>query len=396
MVSAQAKVLLDDEIHIQSYQHGQYPLTVLDSHETALKCPKWAGFRMEQAYWSVMPKICRREHISEAEFVLLAERSRRDLPSAAAVRLGILEYLCRQFEALPAPPTSVILHVLVVDDIAMNRDLAASFLRAVGHKVTCVEGGKEALTAIHTTDFNVVLMDVRMPKMNGLDATRHIRSLGGTRGSVPIVALTALAFAEQVADCREAGMDDHLAKPFSPDTLLAVVSRAASTGTRHVECLVPENEPACGREITTTRTIGSKPSIFDQMAFERSVSYLSPELVAPYIQNITTRAEALLLMLHEPDAFASFKEELAESAHSLVGSASMFGFEYFANIGGRFVQALESDTAEAPALGRDLSAALKATLREIYSRTPGGPSMFPPVCLAGRDGVTGSDSDPAV
>ena len=80
----------------------------------------------------------------------------------------------------------------------MNRDIAGSFLSAAGHEVTCAEGGAEAVAAAASTDFDVVLMDVRMPEMDGFEATRRIRALGSARGRVPIVALTAQAFTEQV------------------------------------------------------------------------------------------------------------------------------------------------------------------------------------------------------
>jgi CheY-like chemotaxis protein len=109
----------------------------------------------------------------------------------------------------------------------MNREIASSFLRAAGHEVTCVDGGAAAVAAVVTTDFDVVLMDVRMPEMDGLEATRRIRALEGRRGHVPIVALTAQAFTEQVAECRKAGMDSHLSKPFDPESLLAAVVCAA-------------------------------------------------------------------------------------------------------------------------------------------------------------------------
>jgi signal transduction histidine kinase/CheY-like chemotaxis protein len=122
------------------------------------------------------------------------------------------------------------LDVLVVDDFAMNREIAASFLRFSGHRVTCAEGGAEAVAAVSATAFDVVLMDVRMPDVDGLEATRRIRALQGPHGQVPIVALTAQAFTEQVAACRKAGMDTHLAKPFDPDMLLATVLRVAGKG----------------------------------------------------------------------------------------------------------------------------------------------------------------------
>jgi PAS domain S-box-containing protein len=133
-------------------------------------------------------------------------------------------------DAQPEPPTRA-LRVLVVDDVLMNRDIAGSFLRAAGHQATCVEGGSEAVEAAAAMDFDVILMDLRMPEMDGLKATRRIRALEGARGRVPVVALTAQAFTDQIEECRKAGMDGHLAKPFHPDSLLAAVARAANAGT---------------------------------------------------------------------------------------------------------------------------------------------------------------------
>jgi PAS domain S-box-containing protein len=125
-----------------------------------------------------------------------------------------------------------VLRVLVVDDVAMNRDIAGAFLRSAGHQVTCVESGAEAIVEVSNTDFDVVLMDVRMPEMDGLEATRRIRVLEGSRGQVPIVALTAQAFTDQIAECREAGMDSHLGKPFDPEMLLRAVQRATAARSR--------------------------------------------------------------------------------------------------------------------------------------------------------------------
>jgi CheY-like chemotaxis protein len=125
----------------------------------------------------------------------------------------------------PTAAATRTLRMLVVDDVAMNRDIAGSFLRAAGYEVLCVEGGAEAIAAVANADFDVVLMDVRMPEMDGLEATRRIRALEGSRGQVPVVALTALARTEQIAECHEAGMNRYLAKPFNADTLLAVVQQ---------------------------------------------------------------------------------------------------------------------------------------------------------------------------
>ena len=122
------------------------------------------------------------------------------------------------------PAASLCLHVLVVDDVAMNRDIARAFLRAAGHEVTVAESGEAAIAMAASVDFDIVLMDVRMPEMDGLEATRRIRSLAGPRSQVPVVALTAQVFAEQLEECRRAGMDSHLTKPFTPNSLREALS----------------------------------------------------------------------------------------------------------------------------------------------------------------------------
>jgi light-regulated signal transduction histidine kinase (bacteriophytochrome)/CheY-like chemotaxis protein len=125
----------------------------------------------------------------------------------------------------PAPVArSSRLRVLVADDSSINRDVASAFLRAAGHDVLFAEDGLEAVAAVMAEDFDVVLMDIRMPRMGGLEAARRIRGIPGARGRVPIVALTAQAFAEQVDECRKASMDGHLSKPFTQAALLAALA----------------------------------------------------------------------------------------------------------------------------------------------------------------------------
>jgi PAS domain S-box-containing protein len=125
-----------------------------------------------------------------------------------------------------------VLRILVVDDVAMNRDIAGSFLKVAGYALSFADGGAAAVAAVAATDFDVVLMDVRMPGVDGLEATRQIRALDGPRGRVPIVGLTAQAFSEQVEQCRAAGMDGHLAKPYGPDMLFAAVAAAVTREAR--------------------------------------------------------------------------------------------------------------------------------------------------------------------
>jgi CheY-like chemotaxis protein len=127
-----------------------------------------------------------------------------------------------------APAGTRALEVLVADDIEMNRDIAAALLRGAGHRVHLAEDGAGALLMATTLDFDAILMDVRMPGIDGLEATRRIRRLRGARGAVPIIALTARVSPEEVAACRDAGMNGHLAKPFRHETLTEAVARAAA------------------------------------------------------------------------------------------------------------------------------------------------------------------------
>jgi CheY-like chemotaxis protein len=124
--------------------------------------------------------------------------------------------------------------ILVVDDEPVNREVAVFQLEAVGLVVDQAADGSEALGMLARNAYDVVLMDMQMPGMDGLEATRRIRSRdAGHR--VPIVAMTANAFAEDRARCVAAGMDDFLAKPYVPEELFATVlrwlSRNAETGS---------------------------------------------------------------------------------------------------------------------------------------------------------------------
>ena len=135
----------------------------------------------------------------------------------------------------PAPLAPSSLRVLVADDVAMNRDIAAAFLQSAGHRVTFATDGAQAVAAVAASDYDLVFLDVRMPGMDGLEAARRIRALPGARGRVPIIALTAQAFSEQVAECRAAGMTDHLSKPFTPAALLAALAKAERPGARPLD-----------------------------------------------------------------------------------------------------------------------------------------------------------------
>jgi CheY-like chemotaxis protein len=115
-----------------------------------------------------------------------------------------------------APPTAAgrSLSVLVAEDVELNQVIVARFLEMLGHRPTVVTNGREALDTWCEGGFDLVLMDVQMPQMDGLAATRAIREQERSRGGhIPIIAMTAHVMSEDVAHCLEAGMDGQLNKP---------------------------------------------------------------------------------------------------------------------------------------------------------------------------------------
>lgn len=109
----------------------------------------------------------------------------------------------------------------------INREVAKVQLEAAGLVVDMAEDGAKAIAMAQTTVYPVILMDMQMPKVDGLEATRRIRAIPGYR-QTSIIAMTANALVEDKEHCFEAGMNDFLTKPFNPDTLFAVVLRALS------------------------------------------------------------------------------------------------------------------------------------------------------------------------
>jgi signal transduction histidine kinase/ActR/RegA family two-component response regulator len=123
--------------------------------------------------------------------------------------------------AADSPRTGI--RVLVAEDNPVNQAVARGFLRLRGLEADYVETGAQAVEAARRTRYDFILMDMEMPVMDGLQATREIRRLDGTNGQVPIIALTANAVSGTAERCREAGMDAYVAKPIEADCLFAAI-----------------------------------------------------------------------------------------------------------------------------------------------------------------------------
>jgi len=131
------------------------------------------------------------------------------------------EAACEDEIALDARPA----RILVVDDSPVNRELVGVLLRVFGHQLTEAPGGAEAVEAAARTEFDLILMDLQMPGMDGLAATRAIRAGCPLNDATPIVALSANILPTHLEACRQAGMADHIGKPIDTRELLTKVAR---------------------------------------------------------------------------------------------------------------------------------------------------------------------------
>lgn len=136
---------------------------------------------------------------------------------------GLVTYVSPSVEAVSGHPPEWLIGRPATSLIHPD-DVPALILGGMGVALETVTDGAQAVEAARSGVYDLILMDVHMPVMDGLDATRAIRGLEGAAGRVPIIALTANVQPDQVQRCREAGMDDHVGKPIQVAQLLAVIS----------------------------------------------------------------------------------------------------------------------------------------------------------------------------
>lgn len=218
--------------------------------------------------------------------------------------------------------------VLVVDDVDLNRELVRRILEEMGHVVETVASGEEAIEKCGQDNYDLILMDVRMPGLDGLTATRVIRRGRGPGAYAPIIALSAGALPEQVSACLEAGMNDHLAKPVNPEELIAAMARWA------------------GEQ-------GTRPSPAANDLRQRFRERLRED-------------RARLTMWRDTNALP---QEVQPVAHRLAGSAGSFGFEAIGERAGLLNDAIERSEADWRPLLEALIAAFEAEASKDSERS---------------------------
>ena len=194
--------------------------------------------------------------------------------------------------------------ILLAEDNRINCEIVTTVLERKGHAVTTVGDGRAALEAARTgTDFDVILMDVQMPEMDGLDATAAIRALEREQGRarMPVIALTANAMAEEIERCRAAGTDAHVAKPVNWPELFATIDRV---------CARPSPERSAAR-------------VLDETALEMMAGVVGRDRITDLLACAMREIERRVALVSEPDVGAA---AFATEAHALVSLAGQLGF----------------------------------------------------------------------
>ncbi|GEO97685.1 PAS domain-containing protein [Methylobacterium haplocladii] len=210
--------------------------------------------------------------------------------------------------------------LLLVEDVRINQELARAVLEIRGYRVDIVEDGADAVarvqaTADGPTPYDLVLMDVQMPGMDGLTATRLIRAMPGHAGQVPIVAMTANVLPRQVDDLQDAGMNDHVGKPFKRPELYAAID------------LWVDRERARRREhASPSAEIDRGETILDADAFANIRDRMGPERTQSLLMLLETELRTRFDAMDLRQNAIVDRGQLAHDAHAMISAAGILGF----------------------------------------------------------------------
>jgi CheY-like chemotaxis protein/HPt (histidine-containing phosphotransfer) domain-containing protein len=205
--------------------------------------------------------------------------------------------------------------ILLVDDYAVNLEVARRHLEAGGHSVSLAGNGQEAIDAFGNGNYDLIFMDIQMPVMDGIEAAKRIRDIekgSGSASRIPIIALTAHAVREYIVACLEAGMDDYLIKPVFRKDLLGKVDHWVDSGHAQVGGALPISEASALHQAP------AEPMDFARALeeFEGNREFLTG-LLEKFLENVRAQLGTIREALDRADA-----EILRREAHAIKGGAA--------------------------------------------------------------------------
>jgi signal transduction histidine kinase/DNA-binding response OmpR family regulator len=244
--------------------------------------------------------------------------------------------------------------ILVAEDLPMNQELAKAMIARAGHQVVIAEDGLEALKAVQERHYDLVLMDIQMPRMDGITATREIRKLPPPVGNVPIVAMTANVLPQQVTEFLSAGMNGHVAKPVRQRELNAAIAAALAAAPSR-----PRLEPA-----PQPQPANDDDGAFDEAAFQSVQEAIPAGRLSQYVEDLQALADSVSAAGPGGDP-----APVVVDAHKIISQAGMLGLmrlseraravEDAARAGEGLEAALAAFREAAPDIERHLGARLR-------------------------------------
>jgi len=257
------------------------------------------------------------------------------------------------------------LSILLAEDNKVNQMVALGLLRPAGHQIDVVETGADAVTAIDWGKiYDLVLMDMHMPVMDGIEATRRIRALSAPKNAVPIIAVTAGAMAGEVQRCLDAGMNDYVGKPINPEQLTQAILR-----TLGPEAAARESDAMQGE--ATSFDVGARLAEGDE-AFDESViagleDQLGRDMVRELVEEYRSSAAELVQRIDEARRSGDLTA-LGDAAHTLKSSSGSLGLKRLYRLAYKVEESARQSRSESVEAAAGLSALVSEGLAALDAR----------------------------
>ena len=277
-------------------------------------------------------------------------------------------------------------HILLVEDNELNQEVATEILKSAGCEVSLARDGAEAVAKVSERAYDLVLMDMQMPVMDGLTATREIRKLQGLAG-LPVIAMTANAMAEGREQCLAAGMNDYIVKPIDPDAMFDTLRRyypKRRSSTILSETSSPADVPPGTLEIAGVDTAQGLRRVIGNRALYIDLLHRFTEGQRDAVKNIN-------------EALDRGDRPLAERiAHTLKGIAGNLGAKEVQTVAGELEAAIRGarPSAALSEISNRLSSTLSIAIGHIESGLAGAtPAALPAKETEASEGMDGSTAD---
>jgi CheY-like chemotaxis protein/HPt (histidine-containing phosphotransfer) domain-containing protein len=259
------------------------------------------------------------------------------------------------------------LHILLAEDNKVNQMVACGILRMAGHSVEVAQDGTEVSPMMANKSFDVVLMDVQMPEMDGFQATAAIREREKSTGAhTPVIAMTAHALAGDKERCLAAGMDDYLSKPVSPEALYEALERWFGAGNGEIS--------PTRANVVTSHAVDREVIVWDRLGLLRRLMgdhHLTTKVTEGFLADIPLQIQVLREFLEVGDISGCERQ-----AHSIKGASASVGAERLRKVAGELEKAGSAGDLGAV---RNHMVVLEAEffrLRETMKREPDPSSEF--------------------